>query len=332
MNSNVRIFFGAVLSSAMALGICMTTVKAQSTSDYPARPVRLIVPYPPAGATDIVARIVSQKLGEKWGRSVVVDNRPGAGGNIGTELAAKSAPDGYTLLIGATSNIGTNVSLYEKLGFDPVRDFAPISLVATSPQVIIVRPALGIGTLQELIALAKSKPGVLNYSTYGKGSLAHLTTELLKTSAGIDMVHVPYKGGGPAMTAVIAGEVQVTIVPISVALGQIKAGKVRALAVASERRFAGLPETPTFAESGLAGFEAEAWVALLAPAGTAPSIVRKVSEDVATFIVTPEMREFLADRGLAPVGSSPEKLAAFIKSEIKRWGEVVKASGARAEP
>lgn len=332
MTSNRRIFFRAVLFTAMAVGIFITAAKAQPISDYPARPVRIIVPYPPAGATDIVARIVSQRLGEKWGRTVLVENRAGAGGNIGTELAAKSAPDGYTLVVGATSNIGTNVSLYEKLGFDPVRDFSPITLVTTSPQVIVVRPALGVGTLQELITLAKNKPGVLNYSSYGNGSLAHLTTELLKTTAGIDMVHIPYKGGSPAMTAVIAGEVQLTIATISVALGQVKAGKVRPLAVTSSKRFGAMPDTPTFAEAGLVGFEAESWVALLAPAGTPPAIIRKVSEDVAALVATPEMKQFLADQGLVPVGSSPEKLREFIKSEIDRWAKVVKVSGARAEP
>ena len=331
MNLHRKLCDGPMLVVAVMLSFFTTCVSAQSTSNYPSRPVRMIVPYQPAGVNDIVARIVAQKLTEKWGQTVLVENRSGAAGNIGTELVAKAAPDGYTMLFGSTSNISMNVSLYEKLPFDPVRDFAPVGLVVTSPQVILVRPALKVNTLLEFVALAKSKPGALNYSTYGNGSLAHLSVELLQSAAGIDMVQVPYNGGGPAMTAVMAGEVEMTIVPISVSLAQIKAGTVRALAVLSSKRFSGLPDVPTTAEAGVPGFEADSWVALVAPAGTPPTIVRKVSEDMSSVLMTPEMKKYLEDRGMVPIGSSPEQLGAFIKREIDRWGKVIKATGVRAE-
>ena len=326
-----KMLVGLILSAVLALYVFTTAALAQSSSNYPSRPVRMIVPYQPAGVNDIVARIVAQKLTEKWGRTVLIENRSGAAGNIGTELVAKAAPDGYTMLFGSTSNLSMNVSLFEKLAFDPVRDFAPVGLVVTSPQVILVRPALGVNTLLELVALAKSKPGALNYSTYGNGSLAHLSIELLQSAAGINMVQVPYNGGGPAMTAVMAGEVQLTIVPISVSLAQIKAGTVRALAVLSDKRFSGLPDVPTTAEAGVPGIEADSWVALVAPAGTPPAIVQKVSKDMASILTTPEMKKLLEERGMVPVGSSPEQLGAFIKREIERWGKIIKATGVRAE-
>ena len=326
-----KLYLASILIAFLVLSVFTASLMAQSALNYPTRAVRIIVPYAPAGVNDIVARIVAQRLTEKWGQTVVVENRPGAAGNIGTALVAKSAPDGYTLLMGSTSNLSMNVSLYEKLPFDPVRDFAPIGLVTTSPQVILVRPALGVSTLAELVALAKGKPGSLNYSTYGNGSLAHLTTELLKSAAGINMVQVPYNGGGPALTAVVAGEVDLTIVPISVSLAQIKAGTVRPLAVVSNKRFSGLPDVPTVAESGVPGFEADSWVALLAPAGTPPAIVRKISEDVASIMLAPDSRKFLEEKGMVSVGSSPEKLSVFLKLEIERWDKVAKASGVKAE-
>jgi len=332
MNYFRKLHLELILSAFFSLSIFSSSLMAQLVLNYPTRPVRIIVPYAPAGVNDIVARIVAQKLTEKWGQTVLVENRAGAAGNIGTALVAKATPDGYTLLMGSTSNLSMNVSLYEKLSFDPIQDFAPIGLVTTSPQIILVRPALGVSTLTELVTLAKSKPGALNYSTYGNGSLAHLTTELMQSAAGISMVQVPYNGGGPALTAVIAGEVDLTIVPISVTSAQIKAGTVRPLAVVSSKRFAGVPDVPTVAEAGVPGFEADSWVALLAPAGTPTAIVRKISTDLASIIMTPESKKFMEEKGMVSVGSSPERLGIFLKSEIDRWGKVVKESGVMPEP
>lgn len=325
------ILLGVVLGCSLAFSLGVTSANAQSAADYPNKSVRFVVPYPPAGATDIAARIVAQRLTEKWGQSVVVENKAGAGGNIGTDFVAKSAPDGYMILVGATSNISTNISLYEKLPFHPIRDFTPVSLVVTTPQVLVARPQLQASSVNELIALAKQQPGKFNYSTYGLGSLAQLTTELLKSAAGLDIVHVPYKGGGPAMMAVVAGEVQMTFATASVALPQVKGGKVRAIAVTSQQRYPALPDVPTFAELGYPALTAESWTAMVAPAGTPRAIVRKISDDVAAIVNSAELKKFFTDQGLIPVGSSPEETGKFIQSEIDRWAKVVKASGIRVE-
>lgn len=298
---------------------------------YPERPVRMIVPFPPSGANDIVARMVAQRLAEQWGKPVVVDNRAGAGGNIGIETGARANPDGYTLTIGSNSTLATNVVLEPSLPFDPRRDFAAISMIVTAANVLIVHPSLAANTTADFIKLARSNARKLNYSSFGDGSSAHLTGEMFKSAAGIDMVHIPYKGGGPALAAVMGGEVHCTFANLSVALPQVKGGKVKAIAVTSARRATALPELPTLAESGVPGFEATATVGMLAPAGTPRALVLRLNQDVHRVVNEPAMREQLLARGLEIALSTPEEFAVYIRSEIERWGRVVRDAGIRVK-
>ena len=298
---------------------------------YPERPVRMIVPFPPGGANDIVARMVAQRLAEHWGKPVVVDNRAGAGGNIGIETGARANPDGYTLTIGSNSTLATNVVLEPSLPFDPRRDFAAISMIVTAANILIVHPSLAANTTADFIKLARSNTRKLNYSSFGDGSSAHLTGEMFKSAAGVDMVHIPYKGGGPALAAVMGGEVQCTFANLSVALPQVKGGKVKAIAVTSARRATALPELPTLAESGVPGFEATATVGMLAPAGTPRALVLRLNQDVHRVVNEPAMREQLLARGLEIALSTPEEFARYIRSEIERWGRVVRDAGIRVK-
>ncbi len=299
--------------------------------DYPMRPVRMIVPFPPGGANDIVARVLGQRLHERWGRPVVIDNRAGAGGNIGTEMGAKAAPDGYTLLIGSGSTLASNVGLYPKLPFHPTRDFAPITVIAVAPYVLAVNSAVAAASVQDLIQLAKANPGRLNYSSFGEGSSAHLIGEMFKRMAGIDIVHVPYKGGSPALSAVIGGEVQMTFSNLSVALPQVKAGKVKGLAVGSVKRSSAVPELPTVAESGVPGFEATAWVGIVAPAGVRRALIQRLNREIHAVLADADMKSQLASRGLEPAATSPEEFARHIRTEIERWSMVIREAGVRAE-
>jgi tripartite-type tricarboxylate transporter receptor subunit TctC len=298
---------------------------------YPERPVRMIVPFPPGGANDIVARMVAQRLAEQWGKPVVVDNRAGAGGNIGMETGARANPDGYTLTIGSNSTLATNVVLEPSLPFDPRRDFAAISMIVTAANILIVHPSLAANTTADFIKLARSNTRKLNYSSFGDGSSAHLTGEMFKSAAGVDMVHIPYKGGGPALAAVMGGEVQCTFANLSVALPQVKGGKVKAIAVTSARRATALPELPTLAESGVPGFEATATVGMLAPAGTPRALVLRLNQDVHRVVNEPAMREQLLARGLEIALSTPEEFARYIRNEIERWGRVVRDAGIRVK-
>ena len=298
---------------------------------YPERPVRMIVPFPPGGANDIVARMVAQRLAEQWGKPVVVDNRAGAGGNIGIETGARANPDGYTLTIGSNSTLATNVVLEPSLPFDPRRDFAAISMLVTAANILIVHPSLAANTTADFIKLARSNARKLNYSSFGDGSSAHLTGEMFKSAAGVDMVHIPYKGGGPALAAVMGGEVQCTFANLSVALPQVKGGKVKGIAVTSARRATALPELPTLAESGVPGFEATATVGILAPAGTPRALVLRLNQDVHRVVSEPAMREQLLARGLEIALSTPEEFAVYIRSEIERWGRVVRDAGIRVK-
>ncbi len=298
---------------------------------YPERPVRMIVPFPPGGANDIVARMVAQRLAEQWGKPVVVDNRAGAGGNIGIETGARANPDGYTLTIGSNSTLATNVVLEPSLPFDPRRDFAAISMIVTAANILIVHPSLAANTTADFIKLARSNTRKLNYSSFGDGSSAHLTGEMFKSAAGVDMVHIPYKGGGPALAAVMGGEVQCTFANLSVALPQVKGGKVKAIAVTSARRATALPELPTLAESGVPGFEATATVGMLAPAGTPRALVLRLNQDVHRVVNEPAMREQLLARGLEIALSTPEEFARYIRNEIERWGRVVRDAGIRVK-
>ena len=298
---------------------------------YPTKPIRLVVPFPPAGATDLIARAVAQKLGEVWGQSVVVDNRPGAGGNIGTELVAKAAPDGYTLEMGTVGTHAINASLYAKIPFDHVKDFAPVILVAGVPNVLVVNPAVPANSVQELIAYAKANPGKLNFASSGAGTSIHLSGELFKVMAGVQMTHVPYKGSAPALQDLLGGQVQLMFDNLPPSLPQIKAGRLRALAVTSATRAPALPDVPTIAESGLPGFEASSWFGILAPAGTPPAIVAKINAEVAKWLASPEGKEKLASIGANAAGGSPEDFAQHIQVETAKWAKVVKESGAKVD-
>ncbi len=315
--------------------IAMLTVAplalAQGAASYPAKPIRLVVPFPAGGTTDILARAVAQKLSEAWGQQVIVDNRPGAGGNIGSDLVAKSAPDGYTLLMGTVGTHAINPSLYAKMPYDHVKDFAPVILVAGVPNVLVVNPSLPVHSVQELIAYAKANPGKLNFASSGNGTSIHLSGELFKTMTGVQMTHIPYKGSAPALTDLVGGQVELMFDNLPSSLPFIKAGRLRALAVTSGTRAAALPDLPTLAESGLAGFEASSWFGVLAPAGTPRDIVAKLNGAIATWLASPEAREKLSSQGAIAAGGTPDAFARHIAAETVKWAKVVKASGAHVD-
>ncbi|MBI4207229.1 MAG: tripartite tricarboxylate transporter substrate binding protein [Betaproteobacteria bacterium] len=315
---------GATLAG-LVLGVS-TAVAAQGK--YPDKPIRLIVPVAPGGGTDFIARLLGQKLNEAWGEPVIVDNRPGAAGNLGVEIAAKAVPDGYTLVIPITS-FPINPSLYAKLPFDTVRDFAPITLVASAPLLLVVNPKLQANSVKELIALAKAKPGALNFANSGSGTTAHLAGEMFKRMAGVDIVSVPYKGGGPAVIDLLAGNVQMYFSTIPAALTQVKAGRLRALAVTGGKRMSEISDIPTVSESGLAGFEVVAWFGMFAPARTPQPVVRKLNTELVRILNTSEVREKMAGHGLIPGGNTPEQLGSFLKAEIAKWSQVIKDADIR---
>jgi tripartite-type tricarboxylate transporter receptor subunit TctC len=321
-----RILQCAALAAVLAL-----IAAGAAAQSYPTKPIRLVVPFPPGGTTDILAREVGQRLSASLGQTVVIDNRPGAGGNIGAELVAKSAPDGYTLLMCTVSTHAINPNLYAKLPYDHVADFAPVILVASVPNVLEVTPSLPVNSVADLIKLAKEKPGQINFASSGSGTSIHLSGELFKTMAGVDMTHVPYKGSAPALTDLIGGQVQVMFDNLPSSLPQIKAGKLRAIAVTSAQRAPALPNVPTIAESGLPGFEATSWFGVVAPAGTPPAIVARLNADMNQWLQTPEAREKLLAQGAAAAGGSPEQFAAYIRAETEKWAKVVKASGAKVD-
>ena len=308
---------------------CMAAVAF--AQPYPNHAIRLVVPFPAGGTTDILARAAAQKLTEALGQSVVVDNRPGAGGNIGAELVAKAAPDGYTLLMGTVGTHAINPSLYAKMPYDHIKDFVPIILVAGVPNVLVVNPSLPIHSVADLIKLAKAKPGTINFASSGSGTSIHLSGELFKTMAGVDMTHVPYKGSAPALTDVMGGQVQIMFDNLPSSLALIKSGKLRAVAVTSLQRAPALPDVPTIAESGLPGFEASSWFGILAPAGTPAPIVAKINAEVNKWLQSPEAKEQLLAQGAAAAGGSPEQFVAHIRAETDKWAKVVKASGAKVD-
>ena len=313
--------------AAFALG---APASAQ-TPAYPTKPIRLVVPFPAGGATDILAREVAKHLTETWGQSVVVDNRPGAGGNIGSELVAKAPPDGYTLEMGTVGTHAINASLYAKMPYDHVKDFVPVILVAGVPNVLVVNPSVPVNSVQELIAYAKANPGKLNFASSGAGTSIHLSGELFKVMAGVQMMHVPYKGSAPALQDLIGGQVQLMFDNLPPSLPQIKAGKLRALAVTSATRAPALPDTPTIAEAGLPGFEASSWFGVLAPAGTPPAIVAKLNAEIAKWLGSPEAKEKLAGVGANIAGGTPDDFARHIQAETAKWAKVVKESGAKVD-
>jgi len=321
----LRLLLGASLLALAAFAF------AQAPAAYPTKPIRLVVPFPPGGATDILAREVAKHLTDAWGQSVVVDNRPGAGGNIGSELVARSAPDGYTLEMGTVGTHAINASLYSKMPYDHVKDFVPVILVAGVPNVLEVNPSVPVNSVQELIAYAKANPGKLNFASSGSGTSIHLSGELFKVMAGVQMTHVPYKGSAPALSDLLGGQVQLMFDNLPPSLPQIKAGKLRALAVTSSTRAPALPDVPTVAEAGLPGFEASSWFGVLAPAGTPPAIVAKLNAEIAKWLTTPEAKEKLANVGANIASGTPEDFARHIQAETAKWAKVVKESGAKVD-
>ena len=303
---------------------------ARAQQAYPAKPIRLILPFPPGGSTDIVARLIGQKLTESWGQPVLIENRPGAGGNIAAETAARAAPDGYTLFqVNVANAIGA--TLYPKLSYDLITSFAPVIQLATTPYVLLAHPTVPAKNTTELIALAKARPGQLNYASAGGGSATHLSGELLKSMAGVNIVHVPYKGTGPAVTALLSGEVDLYFATVPAALPLVEAKKLRALGVTSARRSPLMRDVPAIAEAGLKGYETSTWHGILAPAATPADIVVKLNAEIARTLAQPAVRERLVGQGLDPVGGTPEQFGAYLKTEISKWAVVVKASGARPE-
>jgi tripartite-type tricarboxylate transporter receptor subunit TctC len=323
MKSSIRLALGLALFGALV------PAYAQSPQKYPTRPIRLVLPFPPGGSTDVIARVVGQKLTESWGQQVIIDNRPGGGGNIAAEYVARATPDGYTLFqVNVANTIA--VSLYPKLNYNLMNDFIPLSLLGTTPFVLLAHPSVPAKNVRELITLAKARPGQLNYASAGAGSSTHLSGELLKSMAGIDIVHVPYKGTGPAVTALLSGEVDLYFAAVSAAAPMVNAGRLRALGVSSAKRAALMPDVPTIGET-LKGYETVTWHGVLAPTGTPKEIVQQLSGELIRILQAPDVREKLVSQGFDPVGDTPEQFAAFLRAEIAKWAKVVKASGARPD-
>jgi len=299
-------------------------------SQYPTRPIRLVVPFPPGGGTDTMARAIAPRISEILGQQIVPENRGGAGANIGAEVAAKSAPDGYTLMLATITN-AIGATLYTRLNYDLVRDFSTITRLATTPHILVVHPSVPVKTVKEFTAFAKARPGQLTYSSSGAGSAAHLAGELFSSLAGVKMVHVPYKGGGPSMIALVGGEVSVCFATMPSAVGYVRAGRLRGIAVTTDKRSPAMPDLPTIAETGVKGYEAGSWYGLSAPAGTPRPIIERLHAATTKVMALPDINERLAKAGFEVVTSTPEEFAAFTKSEIQKWGKLVKATGLKAD-
>ena len=318
------------MRAALALLLVLVFNPVQAQDAWPSRPIRFILPFPPGGGTDILGRLIAERLSTSLGQPVVTENRGGAGGNVGAEAAAKSAPDGYTIVLVAPS-LAISPTLYSKINYDPVKDFAPVSLVATVPNVMITQPSLPVQTLGEFIAYAKGKPGALNFGSGGAGTSNHLAGELFNIVTGVKLVHVPYKGVNLAMQDVLAGNVHLVFIGIPAAAPHIKSGKLRALAVVAPRRSAALPDVPTVAEAGLQNFEVTTWYGILAPAGTPRPIVNRLNAELLKILHAPEMQEKLAATGTEPLTSTPEEFADYIKRETAKWADVIKRAGVKAD-
>jgi tripartite-type tricarboxylate transporter receptor subunit TctC len=316
---------------AVLFTLALVFAPLTAAQTFPAKPIRVIVPSPPGDGSDVVARLIGEKLAGAWGQQVVVDNRPGAGGRIGTELAAKSPPDGYTRIMGNAGSHGINGGLYRNLPYDLEKDFAPITQIMRAPNALVVSPALGVNSVAELIALLKKNPGKYSYGSGGNGSSAHLSAELFKSMAGVDIVHVPYKGATLALTDLIAGNIVMFMGNLPPAMGHIKAGRIKALAVTTLARSKFVPELPTVDEAGLKGFETVAWFGLLAPAGTPPQVVAKTRDEVARIIQTAELRTRIDSLGGEPVGNTPQEFAAIIRADIAKWRKVVADANIRVD-
>jgi tripartite-type tricarboxylate transporter receptor subunit TctC len=323
----INIITSVVRSTAIAL---LFSAGASFAQGYPVKPIRVIIPQSAGGSTDLAARAVMLRLGDALGQAIVVDNRPGAGSLIGTDLVAKATPDGYTLL-GVAASFSINPSLQKHLPFDPLRDFAPISRLCAFPHILVVNPAVPVKSVKELIALAKSRPGQLNVATSGVATSTHMAAELFMVMTGTRMTTVPYKGGAPGNVALIAGEVQLYFATISTALPHIRSGKLRALAVTTKKRLAATPEYPTVAEAGVPGYEHASWVGILAPAGTPPAVISKLNGEITRIVQAPQLRDYFLREGLEPEGDSAKEFAADIRNEIAKWKKVVKAAGIKPQ-
>jgi tripartite-type tricarboxylate transporter receptor subunit TctC len=320
-----------VFAFAASLLAAMAPDAAMAQAAYPVKPIRFVVPFPPGGGTDILSRALAQKLSEALGQQVVIDNRPGAGGNIGADIAAKAAPDGYTLVMGQTSNLAINPTLFAKMPYDAVRDFAPVTLVTAAPLVVVVPQSSPIRSIRDLIAQARDKPGSINFASPGNGTVGHLVGEMFKRQAGIDMVHVPYRGAAAALTDLLGGQVAVYFASGPVAAGQLKGGRIRAIAVTSLKRSPTMPEVPTVAESGLPGFDASSWYGVLVPAGTPRDIIARLHAESVRAMQSPDLRERMTAEGGEPIGSTPAEFAAFIRSETVKWANAIRESGAKVD-
>jgi tripartite-type tricarboxylate transporter receptor subunit TctC len=316
--------------AALVLGCVLTATIAQAQQPYPSRPLRLILPFPPGGSTDLLGRALAERLGESLRQPVVPENRPGAGGNVGAEAAARSAPDGYTLVLCAPS-LAISPSLYRKLNYDPLRDLVPVALVATIPNLLVVHPSVPVRTLAELAQHARANPGKLNFGTGGPGTSNQLAADMFRSLTKTEIVLVPYKGAETAMLAVLSGQVQMVVIGTPASTTHVKSGKLRALALLGKERYPDLPDVPTAAESGMPEFEVDTWYGVLAPAGVPREIVARLNGDLVRIMRAPEMRERLAPMGIQPLASTPEEFGAFLQNEVARWGKVVREAGAQVE-
>ncbi len=318
----------ALACAALALAAAALPSFAQG---YPAKPIRFVVPYPPGGPLDTVARLLGQKVSESVKQPVVVDNKPGAGGNIGADIVAKSPPDGYTILMGAVATHAINPTLYARIPYDPVRDFAPITQVASTPNVLVLNASVPAANVREFIAYAKANPGKLNFGSGSTGSAGHLAGELFKSMAGVEMTHVPYKGAAPAMQDLVGGQIQLMFDNWASSRGQVQAGRIKALAVTTARRSTLAPDLPTIAESGLPGFDISTWFGIFAPAGTPRDALERLHAEFTKALAAPDVREKMLNLGAEPVASRPEEFAAFIRAEAEKYARVIKASGAKVD-
>ena len=323
---------GLLFIALLCVGTATHSPAAAQPGPYPVKPIRLVVPFTPGGSTDILARAIGQELTKAWGQSVIVDNVPGAGGAIGADKVAKAAPDGYTLLMGHIGTLAVNPSLYPKLPYNPVKDFAPVAWVARVPNVLVVHPSVAAKNVQELVALAKAKPGQLNYGSGGNGSAANLATEYFKLQTGVAMVHIPYRGTAPAVTDLIGGQIQVLFTGAPAVIGHVKSGQLRALAVSSPKRLDALPDLPTVAQAtGIKDFEADQWYGVVAPAGTPREIITKLNAQINAALNTPELKARLASEGAVATPGTPEVFGALIAREIARWKPVITSGRVKAD-
>lgn len=320
-----------IVIAGAAAALCGAVAAPALAQEYPVKPIRLIVPFPPGGGTDILARVVGQKMSETLGQPVIVENKPGAGGNIGVDLAAKAQPDGHTIVIGQTANLAVNPTLYPKLPYNPLKDLEPVGLIASAPLAIVVPAASPFKTLADPIALAKTKPGDITFASPGNGTVAHLSGELIQKAAGIRFEHIPYKGAAQALTDLLGGQVHLYSSSVPTALGHIRSGKLRAIAVTSTRRVPDLPDTPTVAELGFPGFEASTWFGLLAPAGTPRPVIAKLHLHLMKALDSTSVQEKIKAEGAGKLTSTPDEFRAFLVGEVEKWGKIVRDSGARID-